>query len=258
MNYKFLFLVGSALNHFDAENISEYTTEERFEQTLDTIKSIKDKDPDAYICIYEGSETPIKEEYKQKFIELSDLFVECGHDPYMKSLYENVHNDPNKFTFVKSMLECRCLQIVLNYMMEHNIFNDVTRVFKLTGRYKLNEYFDSNDYKTKLLMNKYVMKYYDYEERFENIENLYATLYGCKGSIVTGLWSFDRFLFNDIFNVLERSFQYMERAIQMTAGIDIEHSFYHFVDRDKILNVPVLGLTMIKGMSGENGGVYHS
>jgi hypothetical protein len=50
----------------------------------------------------------------------------------------------------------------------------------------------------------------------------------------------------------------MERAIQMTAGIDIEHSFYHFVDRDKILNVPVLGLTMIKGMSGENGGVYHS
>ena len=251
MDYKFLFLVGSALNHFNTEHISAFTTEERFEQTLDTIKSIKDKVPDAYILIYEGSETSIKQEYKDKFIELSDLFIECGDDPYMKSLYENVHRDPNKFTFVKSMLECRCLQITLNYMMEHNIFSDATRVFKLSGRYKLNDYFDIEDYKSKFLMNKYVMKYYDYKERFKDMDDIYTTLYGCKGSIVTGLWSFDRFLFNDIFIILEKSFQYMERAIQMTAGIDIEHSFYHFIERDSILNVPVLGLDLIKGMDGD-------
>lgn len=251
MNYKFLFLVGSAINHFKEEDLSAFKAEERFQQTLDTIQSIKDKVPDAYILIYEGSETSIKQEYKDKFIEQSDLFLEFGNDPYMKSLYENLHRDPDKFTFVKSMLECRCLELVLNHMMQHNIFNDVTRVFKLSGRYKLNEYFDINDYKTRFLMNKYVMKYYDYEERFEDIENIYATLYGCKGSIVTGLWSFDRFLFNDIFNVLQRSFEYMERAIQLTAGIDIEHSFYHFIDRDKILNVPVLGFDLIKGMNGD-------
>lgn len=251
MNYKFLFLVGSAINHFKEEDLSAFKAEERFQQTLDTIQSIKDKVPDAYVLIYEGSETPIKEEYKEKFIGKSDLFIECGDDPYMKSLYENLHRDPDKFTFVKSMLECRCLQLVLNHMREHNIFNDVTRVFKLSGRYKLNEYFNINDYQTRFLMNKYVMKYYDYKERFEDIENIYSTLYGCKGSIVTGLWSFDRFLFNDIFNVLQRSFEYMERAIQLTAGIDIEHSFYHFIDRDKILNVPVLGFDLIKGMDGD-------
>lgn len=251
MNYKFLFLVGSAVNHFNENDISAFKAEERFQQTLDTLQSIKDKVPDAYILIYEASETPIKQEYKDKFTEQSDLFIECGDDPYMKSLYENLHRDPDKFTFVKSMLECRCLEIVLTHMMEHNVFNDATRVFKLSGRYKLNEYFDIDDYKTRFLMNKYVMKYYDYEERFENIENIYSLLYGCKGSIVTGLWSFDRFLFNDIFNVLQKSFMYMERAIQLTAGIDIEHSFYHFIDRDKILNVPILGVDLIKGMDGD-------
>jgi hypothetical protein len=251
MNYKFLFLVGSALNHFKEDDLSAFKTEERFQQTLDTLQSIKDKVPDAYILIYEASETPIKQEYKDKFVEQSDLFIECGDDPYMRSLYENLHRDPDKFTFVKSMLECRCLEIVLTHMMEHNIFNDATRVFKLSGRYKLNEYFDIDDYKTRFLTNKYVMKYYDYEERFEDIENIYSLLYGCKGSIVTGLWSFDRFLFNDIFSVLQRSFEYMERAIQLTAGIDIEHSFYHFIDRDKILNVPILGLDLIKGMDGD-------
>jgi hypothetical protein len=251
MNYKFLFLVGSAINHFQEEDLSAFKAEERFQQTLDTIQSIKNKVPDAYILIYEASETSIKEEYKDILREKSDLFLECGNDPYMRTLYENLHNDPNKFTFVKSMLECRCLELVLEYMMEHNVFSDVTRVFKLSGRYKLNEYFDINDYKTRFLTNKYVMKYYDYEERFEDMNDVYTTLYGCKGSVVTGLWSFDRFLFNDIFSVLQRSFQYMERAIQMTAGIDIEHSFYHFIDRDKIINVPVLGLDLIKGMSGE-------
>jgi hypothetical protein len=69
--------------------------------------------------------------------------------------------------------------------------------------------------------------------------------------MVTGLWSFDRYLFGDIVVALQKSFEYMEKAIQYTAGIDIEHSLYHFLDRNKILNVPVLGLDVIKGMDGE-------
>lgn len=251
MNYKFLFLVGSALNHFQAEHFSKFSTEERFRQTLETIESIKSKVPDAYILIYEGSETPIKQEYKDILTQKSDLFIECGSDPYMKSLYENIHNDPPKFTFVKSMLECRCLQIVLNHMREHNIFNDVTRVFKLTGRYTLNDDFDIDDYKSKFLINKYVMKYYDYKERFEDMDDVYVSLFGCKGTTITGLWSFDRFLFNDIFNVLQKSFEYMERAIQLTCGMDIEHSFYHFIKRDDIINIPILGVDIVKGMGGE-------
>lgn len=251
MDYKFLFLVGSAINHFKEDDLSAFKAEERFQQTLDTIQSIKDKVPDAYILIYEASQTSIKKEYKDKFIEQSNLFLEFGNDIYIKTLYENLDTNPDKFSFVKSMLECRCLELVLEYMMEHNVFNDVTRIFKLSGRYKLNEYFDIEDYKSKFLINKYVMKYYDYRERFEEMDDVYTTLYGCKGNIVTGLWSFDRFLFSDIYDVLQKSFYYMERAIQLTAGIDIEHSFYHFIDRDKILNVPVLGFDLIKGMTGE-------
>lgn len=251
MNYKFLFLVGSAINHFQKESFSYYSEEERFQQTLNTIKSIKEKVPDSYIFIYEGSETPINKKYKNKFISQSDLFLECGDDYVMKGIYQNLHNNPIKFSHAKSMLECRCLQIALNFIAEKNIFTDTTRIFKLTGRYELNDNFDINDYKSKFLENKYVMKYYDYNERFSDQENLYANIYGCKGNIITGLWSFDRYLFNDIIEVLEKSFLYMERAIQMTAGIDIEHSFYHFISKSKIINVPTLGLKLNKGMDGE-------
>ena len=252
MNYKFLFLVGSALNHFQEKDFSRYNTEQRFYQTLDTIKSIKEKVPDAYICIYEGSQIRIDEKYREEFEKQSNLFIECDDDFIMRNIYENLHNQPEKFVYGKSMLECRCLQVVLNYMKTYNTFSDVNRVFKLTGRYTLNDEFDINNYKTSFLSNKYVMKYYDYEKRFEKPDNLYANIYGCKGSIVTGLWSFDRFLFNDIMSVLEKSFEYMEQAIQFTSGIDIEHSFYHFIERDKILNVPVLGLNVNKGMETSN------
>lgn len=249
MNYKFLFLVGSALNHFEEKDFSIYTAEQRFLQTLDTIDSIKQKVPDAYIVVYEGSENLILKEYENILREKSDLYLECGSDKVMKLIYENLHNNPSKFNYAKSMLECRCLQITLNYIFENNLFADSTRVFKLTGRYRLNDNFNINDYKTKFLDNKYVMKYYDYEERFVDPDNLYANIYGCKGSIVTGLWSFDRLLFNDICRVLQESFVYMERAIQITAGIDIEHSFFHLIQRDNIINIPILGVDVIKGMS---------
>ena len=252
MNYKFLFLVGSALNHFQEKDFSVYSTEQRFLQTLDTIKSIKEKVPDAYICIYEGSQIKIDKKYREEFEKQSDLFIECDDDMIMKNIYENLHNQPEKFVYGKSMLECRCLQVVLNYMKTYNTFSDVNRVFKLTGRYTLNDEFDINDYKTSFLSNKYVMKYYDYEKRFEDPKNLYANVYGCKGNMVTGLWSFDKFLFNDIIEVLDKCFGYMIEAIQITPGIDIEHSFYHFIERDKILNVPVLGLDVIKGMDGDS------
>ena len=252
MNYKFLFLVGSALNHFEEKDFSVYTTEQRFLQTLDTIKSIKEKVPDAYILLYEGSENPIDVKYQTILEEQTDLYLECGSDLIMRGVYENLHHNPTKFIYGKSMLECRCLQVSLNHILENNLFNDTTRVFKMSGRYKLNDDFNIDDYKTSFLSNKYVMKYYDYEKRFVNPDNFYANIYGCKGSMITGLWSFDRFLFNDICKVLEECFVYMEQAIQVTAGIDIEHSFYHFIDRDKILNVPVLGIDIIKGMETSN------
>ncbi len=252
MDYKFLFLVGSAVDHFQPEDFSYFSAEQRFQQTLDTIKSIKERVPNAYICIYEVSSTKIKEEYRKQFAEQSDLFLEFYNDPAIRTIYENLRIEPNRFLYGKSMLECKALLNVFDYMKTNNVFSDAIRVFKISGRYTLNDNFNIEDYKTNFLQNYYVGKVYSYDkERFEDPENLYSYLYAAKGMMVTGLWSFDRFLFSDIVIALQRSFEYMEKAIQYTAGIDIEHSMYHFLDRNKILNVPVLGLDVVKGMNGE-------
>jgi hypothetical protein len=74
--------------------------------------------------------------------------------------------------------------------------------------------------------------------------------------MMTGLWSFDRMLFNEAIDALEKAFVYMEKMIQFTAGTDVEHSLYRFLNKDNIIDIPNLGLTQIKGMLGENGGVH--
>ena len=261
---KFLFLVGSALKHFQEDKFSAYDEEQRFNQTLETIECIRNKVPESYVVLFECSSKPIDEKQKDILKEKSDLFLEFYDEPDIKQIYENLEKRPELITYGKSLLETRGLLNTLYVIKKHNLFSDSQRVFKLTGRYLLNDDFDIQDYESKFLEGKYVLKRYEYlPQEAENydekeLENVYAYLYGAKGMMITGLWSFDRMLFTEVVESLEKAFIYMEKMIQFTVGTDAEHSLYRFINKNNIINVPNLGLTMIKGMSGENGGVFHT
>jgi len=261
---KFLFLVGLALKHFQEDKFSAYDEEQRFQQTLETIECIRNKVPESYVVLFECSSKPIDEKKKDILKEKADLFLEFYKEPVLQQIYENLEKRPELITYGKSLLETRGLLNALYAIKQHNLFSDSQRVFKLTGRYLLNDDFDIKDYESKFLEGKYVLKRYEYlPQEAENydekeLENVYAYLYGAKGMMITGLWSFDRMLFNEIVESLEKSFIYMEKMMQYTSGTDVEHSLYRFINKDNIISIPNLGLTMVKGMSGENGGVYHT
>lgn len=261
---KFLFLVGSALKHFQEDKFSAYDEEQRFEQTLETIECIRKKVPNSYVVLFECSSKSIDEKQKDILKEKVDLFLEFYEEPGLKAIYENLEARPELITYGKSLLETRGLLNTLYTIKKHNLFNDSQRVFKMTGRYLLNDDFDIKDYQSKFLEGKYIVKRYEYlSQETENydekeLENVYAYLYGASGMMVTGLWSFDRMLFAEIVEALEKAFVYMEKMLQFTAGTDVEHSLYRFTNKKNIIDIPNLGLTMMKGMSGENGGVYHT
>jgi len=255
---KFLFLIGSALKHFQESEFSAFTEQQRFEQTLETIKCVREKAPTSYIILFECSYTSIAEEHKDILRDKCDLFLDFSNEPVLQAIYENIQKRPELITYGKSLLETRGLLNTLYYIRKHNVFSDSQRVFKLTGRYLLNEYFDINDYKSKFLEERYVIKKYEYlPQEAENydekeLENIYAYLYGAQGMMVTGLWSFDRMLFNEIIESLEKSFRYMEKMLQFTAGTDVEHSLYRFLNKKNIISIPNLGLTTLKGMEGDS------
>lgn len=261
---KFLFLVGSALKHFQEDKFSAYDEEQRFNQTLETIECIRKKVPESYVVVFESSCKSINEKQKETLKEKADLFLDFYDEPVIKQLYENLEKRPELITYGKSLLETRGLLNTLYTIRNHNLFGDSQRVFKLTGRYLLNDDFDIQDYQSKFLEGKYVVKRYEYlpqeSESFDEkeLENVYAYLYGAKGMMITGMWSFDRMLFNEAVEALEKAFVYMEKMIQYTAGTDVEHSLYRFINKKNIISIPNLGITMVKGMSGENGGVYQA
>jgi hypothetical protein len=255
---KFLFLIGSALKHFQESEFSAFTEQQRFEQTLETIKCVREKAPTSYIILFECSYTSISEEHKDILRDKCDLFLDFSNEPVLQAIYENIQKRPELITYGKSLLETRGLLNTLYYIRKHNVFSDSQRVFKLTGRYLLNEYFDINDYKSKFFEERYVIKKYEYmPQEAENydekeLENVYAYLYGAQGMMVTGLWSFDRFLFNEIIETLEKAFRYMEKMLQYTAGTDVEHSLYRFLNKKNVISIPNLGLTTFKGMEGDS------
>lgn len=260
---KFLFLVGSALKHFQESEFSAFTEQQRFEQTLETIRCVREKVPTSYIILFECSYASISKKHKEILQEKCDLCLNFSNEPVIQAIYENIENRPELITYGKSLLETRGLLNTLHYIRENNVFSDSQRVFKLTGRYLLNEHFDINDYKSKFLEERYVIKRYEYlPQEAENydekeLENVYSYLYGAQGMMVTGLWSFDRMLFNEITETLEKTFVYLEKMLQFTAGTDVEHSLYRFLNKKNIITIPNLGLTTIKGMNGENGGMYN-
>lgn len=260
---KFLFLVGSSIKHFQENNFSAYSEEERFQQTLKTIENIREKVPNSYVVIFECSCFQLDEKHIDVLREKCDLFLEFYDEPVIKQLYKNIQNRPELITYGKSLLETRGLLNALYEIAKHNLFNDAQRIFKMTGRYLLNDDFDIGDYESKFFDNKYIIKKYDYlPQEAENydekeLENVYAYLYGARGMMVTGLWSFDRMLFNKTLESLQKAFLYMERMIQYTAGTDVEHSLYRFIDKDNLVPIDNLGLTVIKGMSGDNSGIYN-
>jgi hypothetical protein len=255
---KFLFLVGSAIKHFQENHFSAFSEQQRFEQTLETIQCIRKKVPTSYIILFECSYTSIDEEHKNILQNKCDLFLDFSSESVIQAIYQNIEKRPELITYGKSLLETRGLLNTLYYIREHNLFSDSQRVFKLTGRYLLNEYFDINDYKSKFLEERYVIKKYDYlSQEAENynekeLENVYSYLYGAQGMMVTGLWSFDRMLFNEIIQSLEKSFTYMEKMLQYTAGTDVEHSLYRFLNKKNVISIPNLGLTTLKGMEGDS------
>lgn len=114
---------------------SIYSKRERFSQTKRTLKTIREKIPNAFIVVIECSNLTDKEH--ETFTEMSDIFLNLyynGNDEIVKKIHSKS----------KSMGEGTMTIQALNLIHSQNIKYD--RLFKLSGRYWLNEHFDYSRY----------------------------------------------------------------------------------------------------------------
>lgn len=247
MEPKFLFIVTSAIIPFKEGSIN--SKEERYLQTLKTIESIREKVPNSYVLMVETSEYKLSEDQRKVFLDKCDDFLELYFDDTLKQIYSNLYENPKKFDFGKSLLESRGMMAAFSYITQNDKFKDVTRIFKISGRYYLNDNFDIVDYYSRCLIGYYVflVNKFEPEKSFEYFKDMM----GVDGQLTTGLWSFCPSLMQDIMELYIRCFAYIDWIIGLGNCIDIERCLYKFIDMDKVVNTRILGLTQLHGPTGE-------
>ena len=122
---------------------SVFTRDERFEQTKNTISSIKEKIPEAKIIIVECSNYETNKEQLDYLKENTDYFLNLWDK---KELHQYI------FGIYKSLAEGIMTIELINYIFNNNlIFDDC---MKISGRYYLNNNFNYYLYDKKIIRYK--------------------------------------------------------------------------------------------------------
>lgn len=200
---KNLFIVTSALK----PTIGKFKFDERFEQTINTLKSIRNKVPDAIIILADVSVYSNTEEEISEIQKYNVLHFNLSNEPTVKELSEKG---------MKSQAETVLLFNVMVALKRdpnlQKILYSVKRIFKMTGRGELEDDFDITDYDN--LFGKYVFK--------KRIPSWMSN--GPSDLLVTRLFSFCPSLLDNYISVLQQNFP-------LLSSMDTEHA--HFVNIPK-------------------------
>ena len=115
---------------------SIYSPEERLKQTIETIKSIREKIPNSFIIIYDNSILS-----NDEYFSIVDR-VECFINHHCDDIINNfTNNSPHKL-FGEIAQTYKIIEYLNLYHKNMNIRN----LFKITGRYVINEEFKYSDF----------------------------------------------------------------------------------------------------------------
>ncbi len=231
---KHAFVVTSAIN----SKFGVFNPEQRLEQTLDTIKSIKSKIPDAKIIVMECCGTPVNHEQEMALRHSCDVFVDYSRDQDVRDLYDN-----DNWDVVKNGTEIMCFGRVLAVLEKENIFADVDRIHKMSGRYVLNDFFDPETYEDSEIKTRIVIGP-KYRSQFP-VEMTTVPL-----QYMARLWSWPAAMNADIVKVYTDSFLFFAERLAAGGYVDIEHVLYKFLPPQHVTEIQNLG---VEGCIAPNG-----
>ena len=208
----YIFVITSTLN----PKIGVLTPEVRYQQTLNTIKSIRDKVKDSIILLMDSSPLPVEEHMIEDIKTKVDHFITLSNHTHALELGN---------AGLKSPAECYIMVIAID-VIKNLALPGIKRVFKITGRAELTDRFNIEDYEDTTIDGKYVFK--------SSVPSWMARQLRL---VDTRLWSFD-------YNQLDEVNQLVRDAYSdcMVSHWDLEHVYYKLIDKTKLIEKDVIGL----------------
>lgn len=209
---------------------------QRYEQLLTTIKSIKQRVPKSDIVIYDASENPLPDGDVKGLNALVNQVVVLNNDRYVQFLkYHSKDPSPNKFE-KKTVGEIQSMLAFLTFLKNANKTYD--RVFKLSGRYQLNDNFNAANHSSQSDMCVFLNKETWYDEQVFPIR----------------LWSFDYNRLDTILNVFHNMQRHTYELVAKTKKFEIvEFTFTKFIESFQVpyITVNKIGVTGLMGLNGK-------
>jgi hypothetical protein len=203
------------------------STEERIEQTRETIKSIETYASGSSTVLIDCGEKSVNEDlFDCEVIDYTaNEEIQYHLQEYLRT---NIDLEPD--IIIKSMLE---IMMFSDYLK--NITGSYERIFKISGRYKLNSNFNYNNHleaKNKVV----ILPPY-------NSQNLYN--FDVKASMfqyMTRCWSFDGSLLLNIIETYDKMKRDILYASTTKKQADIEHLLYQHLNKKLVQNIHRMGI----------------
>lgn len=144
---KNLFLVTSALKPV----IGAYSDEERFQQTVDGLRSIRQVVPDAIIVVADVSVRSLTNQERNSIAERANIFIDMSTDENVMRLSQH-----GQKSLAESVLVFNALQTLRHNTETSRVMSSVKRIFKFGARTIIKDSFDISEYDN--LFGKFVFK----------------------------------------------------------------------------------------------------
>jgi hypothetical protein len=211
-----IFFINHALN---VKQLSVYSEEERFQQTIQTVESIDKYCPNNMKFMFDSSPDLPDQNYLNQLTDRGMNIVYCGQNPDIANFSR---------AGARSIAETCAFIGFLDWFSEKGF--KARRFYKVSGRYRLNDNFvaDDDSYRDAFV-------FAESETSWMNPEQIQNS--GADRLYKLRCWHMDYSLLGTFRNALPNILKDC-----MMYGIDVEHSYYKHLHLNKVVEVKKIGV----------------
>jgi hypothetical protein len=193
-----VFVISSTIN----ANIGYVNPRDRFRETLETIESIRRYSKDSLILLIDNSTLRLESNLESIIQKTADFYLYVGDRKLAIEFNKNG---------VRSAGEAYLFLVALDFI-EKNIKEDIYRVFKISGRYKLTEEFDITEYQEERYKGMYCFRKNGSEEDVCLHTRLWSFCYTLKSDVKSTIQKCFKTIFDKQINIEEALFLHVEKS----------------------------------------------
>lgn len=225
-----LFVITSAVE----SRFGVYNPEQRLQMTLETIANVRDRVPGVKIAISEVSGNGLAQQYEDRLLEQVDVYLDFTTNDEVRRVYNNPSWYDN-WDIVKNLTELTTFPIALEQLMINQELKGIDRIFKMSGRYQLNDRFDINFYNhdqavNKIVIGKEVPSQFPFQVTGQSMQ------YMCR------VLSWPTWMQEDMIRYYIDACNYMKDRLATGGYADIEHCLYYAMPKDRVLQLDEIGV----------------